>query len=274
MKIFTQKENMLFRYAGSKRWLRNHLEDLPKHKRLCELYLGSGSMIFNTTSEGYGIDRNPLIISVYYYLYHSSPQDIINLEKFRQKSFDKSITDIRKMDIEGFGLVSEMAIGALNYIRVNCCGLIAGDFQSYKMYGKKFLPVERTLACLDKLKQSKIKLGEATDYKEKDGDLVFLDPPYLDLKIQGKKEKEISHMLYKDNTYNPQDTIDLVSRIQSPIIFCYGSTAKEVFPMYDWLFVKSKKVGNVKRGNTERSEYITFINCSKNFLKTNNIFEV
>lgn len=257
--IFTPKENMAFCYSGSKRWLIPYLENLPSHKRLCELYCGSGSMIFNTTTAGYGIDRNPLVISIYYYLHKSKPEDIIKLEEFRLRSLEKGITDIRNLDMLEIGLEpwTELCAGALNYIRVNCCGLIAGDFQSYKMYGKKFLPVDRTIECLPKLQSSRFELGEATDYVEQDGDLVFLDPPYLDL-----KKKEISHMLYKDKSYNPQTTVELINRIKAPIIFCYGSTAKKVFPMYDWKFIKSKKVGNVKKKNTERSEYITFINCN------------
>jgi len=258
-KIFTQDERMLFRYAGSKRWLTDYLYDLPLHNRLCELYLGSGSMIFNTNSQGYGIEANPMVVSIYKWLITQTAESLKDLEKLRQSSFDSGINDIRKMELEE---------GAFNYIRVNCCGLFAGDFQSYKMYGKKFLPINDTIDCLEKLKQSEFVLGKATDYKEQDGDLVFLDPPYLDM-----KKKEISHMLYKNKSYNPQDTVDLISRINAPIIFCYGSTAKEVFPMYKWLFVKAKKVGNVKKGNTERSEYITFVNCSKSFLKANSIFE-
>lgn len=257
--IFTQEERMLFRYAGSKRWLTDYLCELPLHERLCELYLGSGSMIFNTNSQGYGIEANPMVVSIYKWLATQTAESLRDLEKLRQSSFDSGINDIRKMALEE---------GAFNYIRVNCCGLFAGDFQSYKMYGKKFLPINDTIDCLEKLKRSEFVLGNATDYKERDGDLVFLDPPYLDM-----KKKEISHMLYKNKNYNPQDTVELIGRIKAPILFCYGSTAKEVFPMYDWHFVKSKKVGNVKKENTERSEYIAFINCDSCLKSVKSILE-
>jgi 16S rRNA G966 N2-methylase RsmD len=252
-------DRAIFRYAGNKRWLLSLLPPLPSHKRICELYLGSGTLLFNSKLKGLGIESSPFVVSIYEWLKKATPEAVFALEELRKDCLRKQTLDVRDLDIEE---------GARLYLRLNCCGLITGDFSSYKIYDRK-LPVENTVACLDRLKNDiEIQYGTASDYKEQDGDLVFLDPPYLDFRPnKHNKIKETSNIVYgyqksgkKLKRYNPQDTIDIISRVKGPIIFCYGSTALDLFPMYDWRVIKVKKVGNTEKKTVERREYITYIN--------------
>ena len=63
--------------------------------------------------------------------------------------------------------------------------------------------------------------------------------------------------------YQPDNTKELISRLSSPIVFTYGTNAREVFPEYDWQLIKTIKVPNLRKGGTvDRHEYVSYLNFS------------
>ena len=67
------------------------------------------------------------------------------------------------------------------------------------------------------------------EYQNEKNDLVFIDPPYIDTSANYKsvKNKKI------ESNYSAEETTNIISKINSPIIFTYGSNAPEIFPQYD-----------------------------------------
>jgi len=243
---------MLFRYSGSKWKVIEKLKALPSHKRIVEGYLGSGAFLLSNTAPGLGIDLNPNIIDMWNWLKTITPQRLEELEKLRAEAV--AAAPDNKPDVRTLGL----SAGEQLYMRVNVTGVYVGQLSSWKIYPKWRLPVEKTSAELDRLKNIDVVLGKAhVDYVEQDGDLVFLDPPYAgtkaNYKIDGKKGIE--------EVYNPQDTIDLISRLSCPVILTYGTDAKATFPQYEWQEVLRKKVPLIRKGGTiERIEHVAYIN--------------
>lgn len=244
---------MIFRYSGSKWKVIEKLKSLPSHKRIVEAYLGSGAFVLSNSAPGLGIDSNPNIVDLWNFLKETTVERLQELEKLREEAV-KNAPD-NKPDVRTLNLKK----GEELYLRVNVTGVYVGQLSSWKIYPKWRLPVEKTAKELERLKNIEVVLGKAhLDYTEKDGDLVFLDPPYIgtkaNYKTNGKKGIE--------EAYKTQDTVDLISRLSCPVILTYGTDAPLVFPQYQWQEVLRKKVPLIRTGGTvERIEHVAYINC-------------
>ncbi len=245
---------MIFRYSGNKWKILAKLNiQLPPHKRLVEGYLGSGAFLLSRTGPSLGIDVNPNVIDIWKWLQTTTPQRLHELEKIRQDAVANDPNN--KPDVRDIKNISKEE---MLYMRVNVTGVYVGQLSSWKIYPKWKLPVEKTVKYLDRVKEIDLILGSVhTEYKEADGDLIFLDPPYAgtkgNYKQDGKKGVEES--------YCPQDTVNLISKLSCPVILTYGTDAKEVFPQYKWIEVLRKKVPLIRKGGTlERIEHVSFIN--------------
>jgi site-specific DNA-adenine methylase len=244
---------MLFKYSGNKWKVLDRLAlKLPPHKRLAELYLGSGAFLLSNKGPSIGIDVNKNIIDLWNWLKTVTPEYLRELEVLRQKHVNA--TPNGKPDVREMGLEP----GAELYMRVNVTGVYVGQLSSWKVYPKWKLPVEKTIQDLDRVKEIEIVHGKAhVDYKEQDGDIVFLDPPYAGTKANYKQDAKVGI----EESYKPQDTVDLISRLSCPVILTYGTDAKTVFPQYEWKEVLRKKVPLIRKGGTiERIEHVAYIN--------------
>ena len=243
---------MLFRYSGSKWKVIEKLKPPPIHKRIVEGYLGSGAFLLSNTAPGLGIDLNPNIVDLWNWLKTVTPERLVELEELRVKAV--AAAPDNKPDVRTLGL----STGEQLYMRVNVTGVYVGQLSSWKIYPKWKLPIEKTSAELDRLKNIDVVLGKAhVDYVEQDGDLVFLDPPYAGTKANYKVDAKKGI----EEVYNPQDTVDLISRLSCPTILTYGTDAKMTFPQYEWHEVLRKKVPLIRKGGTvERIEHVAYIN--------------
>lgn len=244
---------MLFKYSGNK-WkvLAKLSKPIPSCKRAVELYLGSGAFLLSREEPGLGIDSNPNIIDLWQWLKTVSEARLWELENIRIEAVQKAPDN--KPDVRTLNLSAAEQL----YMRVNVTGVYVGQLSSWKIYPKWKLPVLQSISHQKRLQNITLKLGKAhLDYIEEDGDIVFLDPPYIgtkgNYKQDGKKGIE--------EAYKTQDTIDLISRIKSPVVLTYGTDAPLVFPQYNWEVVLKKKVPNIRRGGSvERTEHVAFIN--------------
>lgn len=253
--LLMTKPKVLSRYSGNKARLLKHY-GIPAAevyaasgiKRIVEPYFGSGAFSMNVDLPALGFEVNPLLVAMYDWLRESSPEE---LEALRAR-----VDEIRKSKEKPDVRELELPEGPQTYVRLNVCSAMVGQLSSWKMYPQHKLPIENTIRCLPRLQHINVILSPASTYKYEDGDLCFIDPPYVGTKANYLGRKENIERLYK-----PEDTVSLISGISGPIIFTYGTNAKEVFPQYDWEPVLVKKVANIRKGGTiTRIEHVAYIN--------------
>lgn len=242
----------LFKYSGNKRKIVPLLATLPSFKRSVELYLGAGSFVCVQKGPALGVDINPDIIDLWTWLQNEATET--RLRELAAIAADAvSKAEDKKPDSRLLGL----SRGELLYVRVNITGAYCGQLSSWKIYPQYKLPIDQTLKLMPRLKDIELRCGNASEYVEVDGDLVFLDPPYAKTKANYKQGGKNGI----EEGYKPADTIALIRRLSCPIIFTYGTDAPEVFPEFDWKVVLKKKVPNLRRGGTvERTEHVSYIN--------------
>lgn len=245
----------LFKYSGSKRSILPYIRPLPSHKRIVEGYLGSGCFAVLNQGPAIGYEVNDDVIQMWKWLQSVTPQRLHDLETIRREAIEKHPN--HKPDVRSLGLER----GEETYVRINTSGVYCGQLSSWILYPQWKLPVKETSSLLDRVKEIEIVHGKVQElYTEQDGDLVFLDPPYRNTHANYKQQAKIGI----EEGYQPQQTIDLIAKIKSPIILTYGTDAKEVFPNYEWTVVLKKKVPNIRRGGTvERTEHAAYINWPK-----------
>ena len=246
----------LFRYSGSKRNLIPLMRLPASYKRLVEPYLGSGCYALQSQGPALGFDVNSNIVDLWNWLKNdATPERLRELQKLLEEAVDKDPN--RKPDVRNMGL----SHGEMTYVRINVTGVYVGQLSSWKVYPQHSLPIDQTISLLPRLKDIDVRNEDAEKYIEQEGDLVFIDPPYTLTRANYKQDGKNGI----EETYNPSATVDLISRLTSPIIFTYGTNAKEVFPEYEWEVLKQKKVPRIRGGGTvDRTEHVCYLNWRQN----------
>lgn len=242
----------LFRYCGNKGRLLHLLKPPPKGtKRIVELYLGSGAYTINHNLPGLGYEANPLLCEMWWWLQECTADTLRELN-LKVESYKKKES---KPDVKAWGLKP----GEETYVRVNITGLVVGQLSSWKVYPQHSLPIDSTIRCLSRIKQIKVVNKDCRRYidkhREKEGDLVFVDPPYVGTTANYKGLKN------HEKNYRVESTSQILQAIRSPCIFTYGDGAPILFKQFWWKKITTRKVPNVRLGGSvERSENVAYIN--------------
>ncbi len=241
-----------YKYSGSKTKLLPLLKAPKPFNRIVEPYGGSAAFALNNAGPAVIYDINTNVIDLWNFLKTTTPERLQELEDLR--SLAVSNHPDNKPDVRELGLSK----GEETYLRINSSGVYVGQLNSWVLYKQWKLPVKKTSECLPRIREMDFVYGDAhTLYTEKDGDIVFIDPPYIGTDA-GYKQNGKGGI---EKNYNPQSTIDMISRLSCPIIFTYGDRAQQVFPNYKWEVLLKKKVPNIRRGGTvERTEHVCYIN--------------
>lgn len=239
----------LCRYSGNKSKLLADYRDY-RHmnvSRIVEPYLGSGAFSLNQSLPAVGYEINTALVAMWNWLKECSADDLMELNEVVETAKSRE----EKPNVKDMGL----DLGPQTYVRVNVCSVVVGQLSSWRIYPQHSLPIQSTLACLPRLRNIEVHNESANAYEHTDGDLLFIDPPYVG--TVGNYKGETNH----EKEYRPEDTIRLISSTTNPIILTYGTNAPEVFPDYEWHVVKKKKVPNMRKGGTvDRIEYVSYIN--------------
>lgn len=240
----------LFRYSGNKVRLIKHYKKPPQDvKRIVEPYLGSGAFLLTNDKPGLGIEINDDIVSMWKWLQATTPEELKNLYQLVE---DKKTAE-HKPDSRTLGL----DIGPLTYVRINTTGVITGQLTAWKIYPQYSLPIESTIKCLERIKDIEIRQGDASSYIHVDGDLLFIDPPYIGTTAGYVEKTKKDH----EKAFDPKSVDQVINSTSNPIIFTYGEGAPDIFPQYKWEVVARIKVPNLRRGGTvDRTEWVSYIN--------------
>jgi site-specific DNA-adenine methylase len=210
----------LFRYSGGKSRL-STLYKLPgkPFDRIVEPYLGSGSFALSHIEgkSALGFEINEDLYDMWCWLKETTPEELISLQQLVEElKREQEKPDLKDINLEN---------GPLTYLRVNVCSVMTGQLSSWKIYPQHKLPIENTIECLPLLKNFEVVLGSGEGFQNKETDLVFIDPPYLNTtgNYKSVKNKKL------EREYDPQKTVELIARLDCPVIFTYGTNAKEVF---------------------------------------------
>lgn len=239
----------LFRYSGNKTKLIKNYKMPPKgFSRIVEPYFGSGSFSINNPHKAIGYEINNDLYQMLMWLKTVDRQDLEAL---------KNIVDINKSKNEKLDIRTlDISKGAEIYLKINVCSAVVGQLSSWKIYPQHNLPIEETLKAIPRLREIDIYNTNGENHLEQDGDLLFIDPPYINTQANYlSKNKDYTEI------YNPENTKQFIKNLNCPVIFTYGTNAQEIFPEFDWQLVKEIKVPNIKNGGTiSRYEHVSYIN--------------
>lgn len=241
-----------FRYSGNKsRLVPYYRRPPPDTKRVVELYLGSGAYSMSCDLPCLGYELNADVVAMWKWLQTTNAaelQDLDDLVESTKKTHEKA--DVRSLKLER---------GPETYVRVNVSGVYTGQLGSWVIYPQHKLPIKNTILSLSRIRDIEVIHGSASEYSSTDGDLVFVDPPYVGTYAgYTEKRKAVSSL---EKTYDPKETSTIIQGLTRPTIFTYGDGASSLFPQYEWQHVLTRKVPNIRRGGTvDRSEWVAYIN--------------
>ena len=182
---------------------------------------------------------NPRIVAMWRWLKQASANDLYDLADLVEKH-KKDRPSVRDFKLD---------VGPEAYVCINVTGLVVGQLNSWTIYPQHSLPVHDTIRCLKKLKDIEVVQGDGHQFVAEDGDMLFVDPPYVATSAN-----------YAKIAYDPADTIRMIEACNCPTIFTYGTNAPDVFPQCKWSMVKSVCVPNMRRGGTvNRREMVTYL---------------
>lgn len=237
-----------FCYSGNKTRLLHLYRQLPEDtKRIVEPF--AGSLVFSLQYDLpiLAADNDERLVNLFLWLKSINEYELVKLHKWYMSKTEN-------FDIRDIHFLNE---NQKNYIRLNAGSKITGFITKHKIYRDcKKINIDKTIKCLDKIKNLlEIKHCDFSELELKDGDIVFLDPPYIG-----------SGYLYSNKKID-----NLVTKIPEFIskypnikfIFTHGDDSKELFPQYNWefltriTFTKSQKDVSTKR---VRDEFVAYIN--------------
>lgn len=219
----------------------------PETKRIIEPFLGSGSYTLSYGFEGLGVDADPNVISLWEFLQKTSPEELRSLDTWwEERKLLQPPADLP--EIEG-----KFGKGASLYFKINVCGIYVGQWSSNLPYPKFSLPTEKTIDALEHARKVEVRLGDWKSVREdlREGDVVFLDPPYFGTSGNYKGE----------GSFDPSDIAREILSWGVPVLFTYGDGAPELFPDLPWELLLKRKAPRIRGGGTvERNEYASRLN--------------
>jgi site-specific DNA-adenine methylase len=247
----------IFRYIGSKIRLLDYLSPPPKGtKRIVELFAGSMcyGIKYCDLYKVLGIELSERIYNIYDWL-------------LNKPDLDKTLNEFNKYGKEHFDIreCEEFTDVEKDYIRLNCGSVFVGNVNKNVIYTseKPLSPcVAQTKKILEVAKGIEVLHGSCFDLYTpedvKEGDLIFIDPPYeTSTELYGIKES-YTEML--------KQYINSLVKTGAPIIFTYGTDAPKLFPEYEWEYVKQEQVTVISKrlnNKVKRDEWVCYFNFNR-----------
>jgi hypothetical protein len=238
-----------FRWMGNKSRLLQFFGDKPNdYKRIIEPYAGSMTYSFNMSNDnqeivGYEIDENAL--GIWDWLSNVSDSEFEKLEKWYNGLPPK------RFDLRDCSLPQEVK----NWVSLG--GAMLPVYRNVIYPGEKRPNWKSSKKAIELLRTGRVKIIEGSCHElleTRDGDLLFVDPPYYE-----------SGEDYGNEDYRPTQTITMLEDAKLPSILTYGDFAPEHFPCYEWEVITRKILSKPTKGTTkrERMEYVSWVNVDR-----------
>ncbi len=249
----------MFVYHGNKNRLIPKMRSISHLgiKRVVEPFLGSGAYSIAQGLPAVGYEINERLCGVWKWLQNCTAEDLYDLEARYIANFEggKNL----KVRIDDCGYSQPEA----DYVRLQCGGMVPGSLKNNLTYWNqkgnrhRSLAITGTINCLEAIRNIEVRCEDGHSHVVEDGDLLFVDPPYL-----GTQASYISSKGDPTKLYDPQKTVDLINSTSNPIIMTYGERAEEVFPDFKWEVLTQTLSPNVFDPSKRRwkNEMITYIN--------------
>ncbi len=243
-------EPFSFRYFGNKRKYCKIYRKPEKYNRVVELFLGSGAFSINENKPAIGFELSERVCSIWKFLQSTNVEELTKIGEY----WTNNRKEMNKKTVNDLPYTNE---GLINYFRTNVCGVYNGNPGVNSLYAQHALPVHNTIAALNRIQDITVVNKDFTEYVPLEGDLVFIDPPYLNTRAAYKNKSEIDSCV----TFSPSKLSDFVSTIKNPMIFTYGNNAEKDYPMYKWEKLDERFTPKIKGGGKSlRTEYVSYIN--------------
>lgn len=270
MKIINQTDSQyikpFLRWAGGKTWLIKHLSNIKKGKfnNYHEAFLGGASTYFylQPTGHAYLSDLNGELIETYQAIKDNAKEVIKKLETFENTEDDyyrirSSIFETQFDRAARFIYLNQTSFNGI--YRVNLKGIYNVPFG---FRTKNFLDRENLISAQKALRKTTLKQGDFYDVLEnvKEGDLVFLDPPYT-----------VSHNLngfikYNEKIFSLEDQIrlsKLIDELKNMGVYYILTNAahKTIETIFDkgdkqFEFKRASLIGGVNSERGQTSEFV------------------
>lgn len=243
-------EPFAFRYFGNKRKYVKQYRKPENYNRIVELFLGSGAFSIQSNVPAIGFELSEKVCSIWDFLKNTTPEELLSLEKYwldNRKELNKQPAD--SLPYKNQGLI--------NYVKVNVCGVYNGITTCSSLYAQHALPVKNTIAALNRIQDITVVNTSFDTYEPTEGDLVFVDPPYLNTRAAYKNKSSTDTCL----DFSPEKLSNFLATIKNPIIFTYGNGAEKDYPMYKWEKIDERFTPKIRGGGKScRIEYVSYLN--------------
>lgn len=243
-------EPFAFKYFGNKRKYCKLYRKPENYTRVVELFLGSGAFSINETKPALGFELSERVYSIWRFLKSTNAEELTMLGEYwlnNRKELNKKKVDDLPFNNEDLK----------NYFRPNVCGVYTGNPNINSLYAQNSLPVNNTIAALNRIQDITVVNKSFDTYEPLEGDLVFVDPPYLNTRAAYKNKNSTDTCI----TFSTQSLISFLDKIKNPIIFTYGNGAEKDYPMYKWEKIDETWAPKIRGGGkSHRIEYVSYIN--------------
>jgi site-specific DNA-adenine methylase len=267
----------LFPYSGKKVRVLDKLGISEKHssfRRACRVVEPfAGSLSFSALLHTYRIHKQSSIdilgyeTSVELCSVYDTLRDIT---ESRLRYLNTLVCSNIGLDLRS--LSEDISLGEQSLIRLLSCGVYRGTLRSWKITSvlkargsdTNLLQVDRILRNRHWLASLTLKNENGSKYlgEQKDGDIVFLDPPYIS--TNAGYSGSVGGCISESDIAAIRQTNVILKKCKQPTIFTYGDGAPEYWPHLDWKVAETRKVPILRGGGTRlRTEYVALINWEK-----------
>lgn len=267
------------KWAGGKRQLIHDIKEyMPKEfNNYFEPFIGGGAVFFELKRENSFInDYNPELTNLYEIIKTKPKQLLRDLQKHKNteeyyysiRSLDRDPQKYKKLSkVEKASRFIYLNKSGFNGLyRVNKKGQNNVPFGRYK--NPKYADEDNIMACSKLLQSATITTGDFENIKEdiKEGDFIYLDPPYVPLNATSSFTAYTDKGFDDDMQFRLKELCDYIDNIGAYFMLSnsYTGFILDLYQEYTINTVKANRSVNCKSSNRGKVKEVLVINYNHN----------